>query len=278
MTIDEMLDRKREFGYTYEDLSELSGVPISTVQKVLGRTTKAPRRSTIEALSRAFAKLEDRKCKIEVDNDPYLCFVCEDSGENDMIRGSNAYNLSSNINKTLDDYLALPDDVRVELIDGVFYDMAGPNNIHQIINGEIHNIFKNYIRANKGRCMPMMAPADVQLDGDDKTIVEPDVFVVCDRNKMTKPRTVGAPDLVIEVLSPSNWYHDTVRKLKKYRNAGVREYWIVMPDSKKVLVYFFEKSVDPIEYTFDDIVPVNIWNGDCVVDFREVYDIYSFLI
>ena len=93
---------------------------------------------------------------------------------------------------------------------------------------------------------------------------------------VTKPRIVGAPDLVIEVLS-SNWYHDTVRKLKKYKNAGVREYWIIMPEQKEVLVYFFDKSDAPQYYSFEDSIPVHIWDGKCEIDFGAVYEAVSFL-
>ena len=124
----------------------------------------------------------------------------------------------------------------------------------------------------------MLAPSNVQLDCDDKTMVQPDFFVICDRDKIIGPRVVGAPDLVIEILSPSNWFHDVVRKLKKYRNAGVKEYWIVMPESKKVMVYFFENSADPIEYSFNDTIPVNIWDGKCKVNFKTIYNKISFLM
>lgn len=186
--------------------------------------------------------------------------------------GSSAMDLSSNADKTLEDYLALPDDERVEMIDGVFYDMAAPTTVHQRISFLLGMKLENFIIKNKGACTSFVAPVDVQLDCDDKTIVEPDVFVVCDRNKITKPRVVGAPDFVAEVLSPSNWYHYTVRKLLKYKNAGVREYWIVMPENRKILVYFFEKSPDPVEYSFEDEIPVGIWDGKCKVDFKEIFE------
>lgn len=180
--------------------------------------------------------------------------------------------LSSNADKTLEDYLALPDDERVEMIDGVFYDMAAPTSHHQMIAGEIYASLRYHIKVNKGSCVPFIAPVDVQIDCDDKTIVKPDVMVICDRKKITKPRIVGAPDFVAEVLSLSNWYHDTVRKLLKYKNAGVREYWIVMPENRKVLVYFFEKSPDPVEYSFVDEIPVGIWDGKYTVDFKEIFE------
>ena len=142
------------------------------------------------------------------------------------------------------------------------------------------NVFENFVNENGGPCIPSIAPTDVQLDCDDKTMVQPDVLVVCDRDKIIKARVVGAPDLIVEVLSPSNWYMDIIRKMKKYKNAGVREYWIVLPDTKAVLVYDFENksdSCEPIEYSFNGTVPVRIWDGKCTVDFKNIYDKVSFL-
>ncbi len=178
---------------------------------------------------------------------------------------------------TIDDYVALPEGTRVELIDGQFYDMAAPTPIHQSIGSLIWSEFNSYIDKKKGSCVPFVAPTDVQLDRDNRTMVQPDVFVICDREKLTKARIVGAPDLVVEVLSPSNWYMDTFKKLNKYKHAGVREYWIVLPDHKKVVVYNFEKSLDPHEYTFEDAIPVAIWGGKCEVDFKKIFEKISFM-
>ena len=192
--------------------------------------------------------------------------------------GTSALNSNGLGDNTIEDYLKLPEGTRVELIDGVFYDMAAPTIAHQGIIAEIANALKNYVDANNGKCITLMAPTDVQLDKDDKTMVQPDIIVVCDRDKFNKARLVGAPDFVIEVLSPSNWYNDMVRKLIKYKNAGVHEYWIVMPDSRKVLVYYFAKSDTPTEYTFNDEIPVNIWEGKCKIDFKKIYDKISFML
>ena len=132
--------------------------------------------------------------------------------------------------------------------------------------------FKNFVAKNGGCCKPYISPVDVQLDRDDKTMVQPDVIVVCDRDQITKARIVGAPSLVVEVLSPSSRYMDMVRKPKKYRNAGVREYWMIFPEEQKVLVYLFGQwedgqAAEPLEYTFADKVPVGIWDNKCEVDF-----------
>lgn len=178
---------------------------------------------------------------------------------------------------TLEDYYALPDERRVELIDGVIYDMAAPTHIHQLISGQIFRTLADYIDRSNGNCVPAYAPLDVQLDCDDKTMLQPDVLVVCDRKKFQKGVVYGAPDLVVEILSPSTWRKDSYLKTKKYANAGVREYWQVDPEKKKVLAYLFEHEECPVQYSFEDKVPVRIYDGDCVVDFAKIYEYVEFL-
>lgn len=178
---------------------------------------------------------------------------------------------------TIDDYYALPEDMHAELIDGVIYDMATPTSVHQSILTELVWQLKSYIRKKKGKCMLYAAPFDVQLDRDNRTMVEPDIMIVCERSLIQKRSYYGAPDFVIEILSPSTRKKDTWLKLQKYRNAGVREYWIVDPDNKTATVYDFEHGSMPSEYGFDERVPVNIYNGECVVDFADMYEQIRFL-
>ena len=192
-----------------------------------------------------------------------------------------AYQFDRIGDRTLEDYLALPEGTRVEMIDGVFYDMASASFGHQGISGESRGVFSSYIKKNHGQCKTYQ-DVDVQLFGDDRTVVRPDVFVVCDRDKITPNRLVGAPDLIVEVVSPGNWKMDVYLKKKQYMEAGVREYWLVFPKDQKVQVYRYEEScipetVEPKEYTFADKVPVGIWDGRCEVDFVEVYAEVRFL-
>mgnify|MGYP000438242551 FL=1 len=133
----------------------------------------------------------------------------------------------------MEDYYALPEEQRVELIDGVIYDMSAPTSVHQLLGTEILLVLKDYIRKQHGRCVLIASPIDVQLDCDDKTMVQPDVIVVCDREKIQNRCIFGAPDFVAEVLSESTRKKDLVLKLNKYMTAGVREYWLVDPDRKK---------------------------------------------
>ena len=178
---------------------------------------------------------------------------------------------------TLEDYYALPDERRVELIDGVIYDMSAPTTIHQMIGSEIREQLSSFIKSKKGTCIPFAAPVDVQLDCDDRTMVQPDVLVVCDRDKIIKRCIYGAPDFVVEVLSPSTKRKDGIIKLSKYISAGVREYWIVDPDKKQVVVYDFQKEDYPVIYGFGGEIPVGIFDGECRVDFAEIYEYIRFL-
>ena len=264
MTIEEMKNRKRELGYTNQDIAEKTGIPLSTVQKIFSGATSAPRRETICALEQLLR--------------PRFSYDTLPQPEPSAVRESaSAYTAEKKRLFTLEDYLALPDDQRVELIDGVFYDMAAPTTIHQSIGGFIYKKFLDFVLANKGPCYPFISPVDVQLDEDDKTVVQPDVLVVCDRNKYKNGRVFGAPDFVMEVLSPSTRKKDMQLKLHKYGNAGVREYWIVDPKKKNIIQYDLENLDTPVIYGFDATVPVLIWEGKCSVDFRELYEATAFL-
>lgn len=276
MTIEEMKERKKELGLTNKMLSELSGVPIGTVQKIFGGETTSPRYKTIQALTEVLKKEENSYKETSYKKNYSQMDVFE-------VREEASYNYSRKKtgpkigNKTYEDYMKLPEGARIEMIDGTFYDMAAPTTIHQDISGIIYFKFQEYIMKNRGNCKTYIAPTDVQLDRDEKTVVQPDIFVVCNRDQITKERVLGAPDLVVEVLSPSNFLMDLVIKYKKYKKAGVREYWVIVPEEKQVIVYRFDICDDPEIYTFDDKVPVGIWDGKCEIDFKEVYEQISFL-
>ena len=161
---------------------------------------------------------------------------------------------------TVEDIYALPDGERAELIDGAIYYMAPPSRIHQELSGNIFNKIKNYIDANNGNCKIYAAPFAVFLNADDEIYVEPDISVICDHEKLTDKGCNGAPDWVIEIVSPNSRYMDYMRKLLKYQNAGVREYWIVDPDKYRVTVHNFEKETCE-EYAFGESVPSGIYEG-----------------
>ena len=149
-----------------------------------------------------------------------------------------------------------------ELIGGEIVMQAAPSDLHHATTTEIFSALRDHIKSKGGRCKPYHAPFDVVLD--DENVVQPDVFVVCNDDKRDGKRINGAPDLVIEVLS-TNRKDDLVRKLALYQEHGVREYWIVDPENKKSLVYFFDKSDFPSIYNFDQPIPVGIYGGELSV-------------
>ncbi|MCM1127738.1 MAG: Uma2 family endonuclease [Lachnospiraceae bacterium] len=170
------------------------------------------------------------------------------------------------------DYFKLPENIRAELIDGQFYNMAAPSRIHQKILSELHITIGQYIREKGGTCEVYPAPFAVKLFADDnKTIVEPDISVICNPDKLTSKGCTGAPDWIIEIVSPSTLSHDYIRKLNLYANAGVREYWIVNPTDQSLYVYFLEgDNFQTTAYTFKDKIKVNIYD-DFIIDFSAIY-------
>lgn len=166
---------------------------------------------------------------------------------------------------TIEDIYALPEGERAELIDGQIYYMAPPNTRHQRISNFLSWTITNYIHANKGQCEVFAAPFAVYLDESANTYVEPDISVICDPNKLNDKGCNGAPDWIIEIVSPASKRMDYYTKLFKYRTAGVKEYWIVDPDKSRIIVYNFEQSTMD-EYSFTDSVKAGIYS-DLLIDF-----------
>ena len=175
---------------------------------------------------------------------------------------------------TLEQYEALPEDVRAEVFDGQIYYMASPSEIHQTISTELTTILNTYTKSKKGSCKVFHAPFDVKLDDNPLTIVQPDLMIVCDKSKLDGKRCNGAPDFIIEIVSPSNPSDDYIRKAYYYKNAGVREYWIVDPRRKIVTVNYFEGNIISIQYSFDSIIKVNIYD-DLLINFSEIADLLN---
>lgn len=162
---------------------------------------------------------------------------------------------------TSEDYWNLPDGQRAELIDGKLYAMAPPNRIHQELVMELSTTIRQYIKDLRGDCKVYPSPFAVNLTANDKVWVEPDISVICDKDKLSDRGCEGAPDWIIEIVSPSSSKNDYAIKLFKYRTAGVREYWIVNPMKKAVQTYIFEDEEDSDLFSFDDEIPVYIFGG-----------------
>lgn len=160
---------------------------------------------------------------------------------------------------TIDDIYNLPEGHRAELIDGVIYNMAPPSRKHQKIVSGLTTDFNLYIRSNNGDCEVYPSPFAVFLNHDDYTYVEPDLSIICNKDKLDDRGCNGAPDLIIEVTSPSSKRMDYIIKLFKYRSSGVREYWIIDPERQNVHVYLFGENETLEQYSFDDLIPVGIY-------------------
>ena len=266
MRIERLKQRAKDLGLSYKKLSELSKVPLSTIQKIMSGATASPRYETILALEEAVFSVSPLP---EKSYDTAGTIISEAAA-------SYGTSQSDPIEKkpgeyTLEDYLALPEERRVELIDGVFYDMAPPTGYHQFLVGEIYHTLLSQAKSRQTDCRPFVSPLDVQLDCDDKTIVQPDVFGTCDSSRFKDGRYYGAPDLIIEVLSPSTRKKDIVIKGAKYAEAGVKEYWIIDLKEKRIMVSVFDEDIIHRIYGISDTIPVHISEGRFQVDFGEIY-------
>lgn len=178
---------------------------------------------------------------------------------------------------TFADYITWDENERMEIINGEVFMMAAPSRIHQEICFEIGRQMGNYLEGKQ--CKVYLAPFGVRLFEQDNdkpdnvdTVVEPDISVVCDRNKLDKYGCKGAPGLIVEVLSPSSQRHDQLVKLNLYQRAGVREYWIVDPVSRTVAVYTLEEGAYHGAETYgpDALAPVGVLE-DCQIDLSAVF-------
>ena len=169
---------------------------------------------------------------------------------------------------TIEDIYALPEGKRAELIDGQIYDMAPPSYQHQRLVMELSATLRNHIKSKGGPCEVLPAPFAVFIKEDDTNYVEPDISVICDKDKISNRGCEGAPDFVIEIVSPSSRKMDYSLKNVLYSDADVREYWIVDPARERTTVYRYEEDVAPIIIPFDNYVKVGIY-GDlkiCIAD------------
>lgn len=162
---------------------------------------------------------------------------------------------------TSDDYWRLAEGERAELIDNQLYMMAPPNRMHQELVFHLGRLIGNYIASQKGACRVYPAPFAVNLNSDDKTYVEPDISVICDKNKLTDRGCNGAPDFIIEVVSPSSRKMDYSTKNALYSDAGVREYWIVDPEKERTTIYHYESDAAPIIIPFTQDIAVGIYSN-----------------
>lgn len=263
MDIKEIKKAKESYGLTCREISEASGVPMSTVLKVFSGNNKNPRRDTIMKLAGGISKLIGEEPSADIDN-------------MDLYRGRRRAEEEKIIRSrkqgqfTIEDLEGMPEDVRYEICDGKLIKMEAPTTIHQLLAAEIYLQIRNYIIKHAGKCIPYIAPLDVQFDDEGKDVFKPDVFIVCS-DEFEPGRVYGAPDLIIEIISPASKKYDMQTKLSKYAEYDVREYWIVDPYKEKVVVHELEKG-DISLYPFDAKIPVGIYSGRLKIDFKAMPD------
>lgn len=309
MNIQILQKRRKELGYTYQMVSEMSGIPLPTVQKVLGGFTKSPRFETMQALERVLSPGRDSRptdggtlpggsaggaldvmagephgiySHKEFDKDvmagePQAAYLVRGQRVRKPLQEDNrsCYPLLPNRRQgeyTAKDRDSLPEEVHTELIDGVIYDMASPKYTHQIIVTELLTQINAQIEKCGKDCLAFSAPTDVWLTKDDRNIFQPDIFVICDDRMLEEGGYItGAPPFIVEVLSPSTRSGDLLLKAYKYHEAGVREYWIVDPDEKRILVYNYDRDPDGTvntAFSFLEDVPVGISGGKCSINLK----------
>lgn len=167
---------------------------------------------------------------------------------------------------TIQDIYDLPEGERAELIDGKLYMMAPSSTNHQRIVADMLFQIKSFIESNAGECEVFPAPFAVFLNETDTTYVEPDLCVICDERKITKKGCMGAPDWIMEIVSPASKRMDYYVKLFKYRSAGVKEYWIVDEEKKEVTVYDFAND-NMEQYAMSEEIAVNLYEGKLNIHF-----------
>lgn len=284
MKISELKERKRELGFSNKMVSDLSGVPLSTVEKIFGGATTSPRYETLRQIENALYGeaayvLSHRDEYPNADFSDYRVAVAESPAEDYAYSSFYGFDDDFTFNGkrqgqyTVEDCLSFPEGTRMELIDGVLYDMAAPTAIHQMIVGQVFARISAVLDSVSGECDAFVAPLDVQFSEDnDKDQFEPDMLIVCDKRKYSNKaeKILGSPDMVMEVVSPSSRGKDRILKLNKYLENGVREYWVVDPEVMEIHVYSSEGSPGFTRYSFEDVVPLRIFDGKISINFAAI--------
>lgn len=250
MDISELKNMKKQSSLTNQEIADLSGIPVSTINKIFSGATQNPRYATLLAIEQVLATKE----KIPFTYD-------ELKEEPVMLREQTTPYMYRARTYQERDIEELSEWARAELIDGKLYMLSVPNRMHQYIVTKLLYRIEGHIEKKKGTCHVYPSPFDVRLFANDTTVVQPDILVVCNKDILTDKGCSGAPDWIIEITSDSNAKHDYITKMMKYQKAGVREYWIVSPQEEKVFVYNFEDAAKTEAYTYEQMVPSGVLEG-----------------
>ena len=250
--------KKKEFKYTNAQISAKSGVPISTVNKILGGHSKYPRQENVEAIAKSLG--------LEL-----MDYTTKSKGITYFVREAPLPYIDNNW-KTVEDYYNMPEDFRGELIYGQIIELKAPTVNHQLILSELSYLIPTYLRQVGSNCQGFPAPFDVQLYEDEYTMVQPDYVVISDKSKYINGKNCyGCPDLIIEIVSPSNTDLEMIMRFHLYRLAGVKEYWEIDPMKKKVTVQscFTHSGPETSMVGFDQVVSSRLFEG-LSIDFSEI--------
>ena len=298
MNIKDMRRRKKELKLTTAEIAYRAELPVSTVSKVMTGETSRPRYVTVEKINEVLAR-EEMLSRVRAYMRELLEYIMEHPDEDiDQIQFEKAYRRKHNLDNlplpqarplsaedvprsgnlallqpdkvSVQQLLDLEQDRRVELIDGHLIINEFPGMRHQLLVKNIGRAIDNYIIEVGGDCLMLNVGVNVRLDEDDYTLVGPDIVVLCDRSKVEESGIVGAPDWIIEVVSPASRSRDYRLKMCKYVNAGVREYWIIDPEKEKVTTYIEGEPTMAYVYNFDEEVPVYIYDGKLKICVREM--------
>lgn len=273
MTMEEMRQARQEKGYSMMQLSALSGVPLGTLQKIFNGETEHPRYKTRQAIEKALTEGRTDDCHVEEEVHTPLPDQDELPQPDCLREAAVAYGVRRQKRQgeyTVEDYYALPEDQRVELINGIIYEMEAPGFVHQRITAVLLARISAYIQEKGGNCIPLAAPLDVRLDCDDKTMVQPDLVILCDKGKIKRWGILGAPDFVLEVVSRSTRKKDYTKKLQKYADAGVKEYWIIDPEKRLLITYNFINWDIPSFQPLEGKAGLALYDGELEIDLAEI--------
>ena len=264
MTIEEMKRLKKEHGYSVMDIAEGTGIPLGTLTKIFSGATESPRRATVLALEKFFSEMRPYP---STQNSEYQWNRTSLPAGNLLCETAISYGapVKQQGEYTVDDLELIEGWSRVELIDGVLYDLAPARTNHARAAQELYDQAKAYIRKKGGNCEAFVAGAGIFLEEYDKNYLIPDLFILCDESKAKYKGIFGPPDFVVEILSPSTEKRDTVIKHKKYMESGVREYWIVDLKRRSVFVYLKDDPIGRI-HPLSGKLPVAIYNGELEMD------------
>lgn len=299
MTLHEILALKDSLGISIVNTSRLSGVPVITIAKIFSGETEHPRQVTLDAIERGLRSPEAISYSKKFGylnssegayargalrmpiNDRFVFRSEKDAVKEDV---SFVYGTSPKKNcdpdqefHTYEEFEALPEGSRVELIDGRFYDMGAPTPVHQQIIDEIHFKIRSQIKEKGGKCRPMSGIA-LQLDRSERngTGLIPDFVIICDKTNLHKKSFHGVPEFVLEVLSPSNRKIDLGIKMLKYQQYGAKEYWIVDPVKERLIIYnFMDDSENPIVLPLTGSRGLAFYQGTISVDLQPIRGIIS---